>query len=83
MKTGSTRQGDYFALVGIMSYDKGPFAFFEGSRSEYSKVAKPNDSIAGFKVTGIESNNVQLVSGTNTVAMPINMQMRREEGTSE
>lgn len=66
-----------------MSYDKGPFAFFEGNRSEYSKVAKPSDNIAGFKVTGIESNSVQLVSGTNSVAMPINMQMRREQGASE
>jgi hypothetical protein len=76
-------QADYFALVGIISYDQGPFAFFEGSRSEYSKVAKPSDSIAGFKVTGIESNSVQLVSGTNAIAMPINMQMRREEGATE
>src|SRR5256885_13823853 len=32
---GSQRpQADYFALVGIMNYDKGPFAFFEGNRSE-------------------------------------------------
>jgi hypothetical protein len=77
------RQADYFALVGIMQYDKGPFAFFEGSRSEYSKVAKPSDSIAGFKVTAIESNSVQLVSSTNTIALPINMQMRREEGSTE
>jgi hypothetical protein len=34
---------DWFALVGIMNYDKGLFAFFEGSKSAYSKVEKPGD----------------------------------------
>jgi hypothetical protein len=76
-------RADYFALVGIMNYEKGSFAFFEGSSSQYQKIAKASDSIAGFKVIGIESNAVQLVSGTNTVAMPIDMQMRREEGSSD
>src|SRR4051794_37859687 len=27
-----------FALVGTMNYDKGPIAFFDGSRSEFRKV---------------------------------------------
>ena len=80
-------QVDFFALVGIMSYEKGPFAFFEGSGSEYRKVAKPGDSIAGFKVAAIEESAVKLVgdtntlaAGTNTIVMPVNMQMHREKG---
>jgi len=33
-----------------MSYEKGPFAFFEGSSSEFQKVLKQDDTIAGFKI---------------------------------
>jgi hypothetical protein len=73
---------DFFALVGIMSYEKGPFAFFEGSSSEYRKVAKPGDKIADFKVASIEESSVKLMSGTNTTVMPVNMQMHRENGGS-
>src|ERR1044071_4366057 len=33
------RSVESFGLVGVMTYDKGPFAFFEGSASEYQKEA--------------------------------------------
>ena len=71
---------DWFALVGIMNYDKGLFAFFEGNKSDYAKVEKPGDKIADFKVEKIEAAMVTLSRGTNTIIMPVNMQMRREEG---
>jgi hypothetical protein len=51
----STPKVDSFALVGTMSYEKGPFAFFEGSQSEYRKALKPEDTIAGFKVAEIQT----------------------------
>ncbi len=68
-----------FALVGVMSYDKGPFAFFEGSRSDYQKVLKQDDSIAGFKVAAIEPAAVKLSSPTNEIELHVGMQMRRED----
>jgi hypothetical protein len=71
---------DWFALVGIIDYDKGMFAFFEGSKSEYQKVAKASEKITDFKVESIDAAAVKLVRGTNTIVMPVNMQMRREEG---
>jgi hypothetical protein len=67
------------ALVGVMSYGKGPMAFFEGSRSDYRRVLKTNDSIAGFKVTSIDSSSVKLASNTNEIEMPLGMQLAREE----
>jgi hypothetical protein len=67
------------ALVGVMSYGKGPMAFFEGSRSDYYKVLKTNDSIAGFKVTSIDSSSVRLASNTNEIEMPLGMQLARED----
>jgi len=74
------RRTDFFALVGTMSYEKGPFAFFEGSSTELSKVLKPTESIGGYLVTDIQPGSVKLSSGTNVVEMPVGMQMQREQG---
>lgn len=71
---------DYFALVGIMSYEKGPFAFFDGSAPEYRKVLKQDDSIAGFKIAEIAPAQIKLASPTNQIELAVGKQMRREEG---
>jgi hypothetical protein len=68
-----------FALVGIMSYEKGTFAFFDGNSSEYTKAVKVNDSIAGYKIARIGPNTVNLVAGTNRAELQVGMQLRREE----
>ena len=72
-------RSESFALVGTMTYEKGPFAFFDGSRSDYRKVLKANDTIAGFKVTAIQPSAVKLASPTNEIELPIGKQLRREE----
>ncbi len=68
-----------FALVGTMTYEKGTFAFFESSRSDYRKVAKRDDTIAGYNVKEIAPASVKLVAGTNEVQLSVGMQMRRED----
>jgi hypothetical protein len=68
-----------FTLVGIMSYEKGDFAFFNGTSSSYRKALKPNDSIAGYKLTSISPNSVRLSSGKKDVEIKIGSQLRREE----
>ncbi len=70
---------DSFALVGTMSYEKGLFAFFDGSSSDYRKVLKQDDTIAGFKVAGIEASYVKLASPTNQVELHVGMQLRHED----
>jgi hypothetical protein len=70
---------DSFSLVGIMSYEKGTFAFFDGSGSEYRKALKMNDSIAGYQLTAIEPNAVKLAMQTNELELRVGMQMRRED----
>ena len=74
---------DSFTLVGTMSYEKGDLAFFEGSSSNLKKVAKVSDVIAGYKVTNISYNSVELASETNAlqrqVKLAVGMQMRRED----
>ena len=67
------------ALVGVMSYGKGPMAFFDGSRTDYRKVLKPNENIAGFKITAIEPSAVKLASSTNEIELQLGMQLSREQ----
>jgi hypothetical protein len=73
-------RSESFGLVGVMTYDKGPFAFFEGSGSEFQKVLKPEETIAGFKVGAIEPGSVKLISPTNEVELKVGMQLARQDG---
>jgi hypothetical protein len=70
-------------LVGILSYDKGDFAFFDGSRSEFKKALPVGKSIAGYKVAAVNTQSVQLTQDTNTVELHVGMQMHRKEGAWE
>ena len=76
------KRTDYVSLVGIMSYEKGEFAFFSGTSSSYEKAAKVADSIADYKVTEINSlsNSVKLAAGTNRLEMLVGMSLRRDDG---
>jgi hypothetical protein len=73
------RDGDYFTLVGTMSYEEGTFAFFNGSSSQYQASMKCGGIIGGYKVAAIDSDDVKLSQGTNEIALRIGMQMRREQ----
>ena len=71
---------EYVALVGTMNYEeKGPLAFFDGTKSEYRKVLKPGETIAGYKVKEVAPTFVKLVSPTNELQLPVGMQLRRED----
>ena len=75
----SRRRVDSISLVGTMSYEKGPFAFFDGNGSEYKKVLKANDTIAGFKIAAVGPSLVKLTSGGKEIELPVGMQLRRED----
>jgi hypothetical protein len=68
---------EYFALLGIISYEKGPFAFFDGSSSSSRKSATVNDEISGFKIKAILRGGVELESGTNHFKLPLGKQLCR------
>jgi hypothetical protein len=70
---------DSLTLVGTMTYEKGSFAFFDGTSSDYKKALKLNDVVAGHKVTNIRPNGVKLAAGTNELELTVGMQLRREE----
>ena len=73
---------EYFTLVGTMAYEKGVFAFFEGSNAEFTKVMKANGVIAGHKLMDIYASSVKIEADGKEIELPVGSQMRREdEGT--
>lgn len=69
-----------FTLVGTMSYQKGKFAFFDSSSSEFRKVLSPSKSIAGYTVTDVEEGGVKLEHDGKTIELPVGSQMKRQDG---
>ena len=75
---------DWFALTGTLSYDKGTFAVFDGSGSDYHKVLESGGKIAGYTLARIQRDSAELSAGSNHVELRVGMQMRRsEDGTWE
>ncbi len=72
-------QIETFTLVGTMAYEKGAFAFFEGSSSEFTKAMKTNSVIAGHKLVDIYANSVKLQADGKEIELPVGSQMRRED----
>lgn len=73
-------RSDRFALLGTMSYEKGRYAFFDGSSSEFRKVAKPEDTIAGFKIAEVAPTCVKLVlTNGQLLELCVGMQMKKSE----
>lgn len=70
---------DSLALVGVMSYEKGTFAFFDGSRGEFKKALKSSDSIGGLRLAAIEAGAVKLTKGDQTLDLRVGMQLKRED----
>jgi hypothetical protein len=79
-QTASYARSDYFSLVGTMEYAKGPFAFFDGTSSQYRKSLRLGDTntIAGYRVTDITQSHVKLAQATNTIELKVGMLMRHD-----
>ncbi len=72
---------DSFSLVGTMSYEKGRYAFFTGSSSEYQKTLKAADTIAGYKIAEIAPDYIKLAASSNQfINLTMGAQMRRRDG---
>jgi len=70
---------DSFWLVGTLSYDKGDFAFFDGSSGEYRKAIQIPGSIAGHAITGLTADEVTLEFEGKPLTMRMGSQRRRED----
>lgn len=68
-----------FSLVGVMASDKGVYAFFDGTKSDYKQALQSNGKIGDYEVLRVTPEVVTLGSGTNTFDLHVGMQMRRED----
>jgi hypothetical protein len=68
-----------FTLVGLMAYEKGVFAFFDGTSGNYKKTLEVNGDISGFQAVEVTPDQLKLVTGTNEFVMRVGMQVRRED----
>jgi hypothetical protein len=62
-----------------MAYEKGWFAFFDGTSSDFRKVLQPTDTIAGYKVADIRADYVKLAGDGREVELRVGMQMKRHD----
>lgn len=67
------------SLVGVIAYEKGWFAFFDGTSGNYKQSLQVGGTIGPYHVTRVTSDVVQLAVGTNTFDLKVGMQMRRED----
>ena len=50
---------DMISFVGTMDYGKGQMAFFNGTGSEFKKMAKAGEKIGNFKLVDVKPNQVK------------------------
>lgn len=76
---GPRIRSDWFTLKGTMSYEDRAYAFFEGTSREYTGGFKPADSIAGYKITTIANDHIDLAAAAadKPIELRIGMQLRR------
>jgi hypothetical protein len=69
-----------FTLLGTMTYEKGRFAFFDGSAGQFRKVLQPQESIAGFRIAEVAPTCVKLqTTNGQTIELCVGMQMKKRE----
>jgi hypothetical protein len=77
-RRSTSRAVPAFSLAGTMSYRKGMFAFFDGTSSDYRKVLPAGGTIAGYTVTKITLDGVQLQAAGEKVELKVGGQMQQE-----
>lgn len=68
-----------FSLVGIMAYESGVFAFFDGTKSDYKLALKTDGKIGEYTVAEVTPEHVTITESTNNITLKVGMQMRRED----
>ncbi len=73
-------RNDIVSLVGTMRYEKGLFAFFDGSDTSFRKTLREGEIIADHTVTGITNDSVEFTRNGQKVTLSIGQQLRRPAG---
>lgn len=73
-------RGDTITLVGTMHYEKGLFAFFDGSNASFQKALHETETIAQYTVTHIANDGVELMRDGQRLSLKIGQQLQRPVG---
>ena len=74
----SSNRSEFFSLLGTMSYEKGRFAFFDGTGSQYRKTLKTDDSIGEFTISKITADYVTLVSEDQRIELRVGRRLEKQ-----
>ena len=66
-------------LLGTISYQRGSFGFFDGSRADFKKTVPLDELIAGFRVTHIDAHRVLLEADGQRLELPVGKQASKRE----
>lgn len=77
--TTTPTRGESFSLIGTIEYEKGSFAFFDGTSGDYRKTLSLGGGIAGFHLTNIHNSKVTLMQGSNAMEFKVGMLMKRDD----
>ena len=80
--TADATPTESFSLLGALIQPEGAYAFFNGTRSEYTKVVSLGETIAGYRVVEIATNRVVLEKEGNRLEFPVGWTYSRQN-TSE
>ncbi|HRE82172.1 MAG TPA: hypothetical protein PLN52_14080 [Opitutaceae bacterium] len=72
---------DVISFVGTLQYEKGLFAFFDGSSSAYRTTLPTGGIIAGFSVGQITPHSVSLTANERLLTLRMGESLRRSEGS--
>jgi hypothetical protein len=67
------------SLVGTMIYEKGSYAFFNGSEAKYRTAVTVSNTLAGLKLIDITPNSVKFSSASNILELTMDKQLKRED----
>ncbi len=81
--TKTRSRSNSLSLTGTMVTTGKSLAFFNGSRSEYSKVIGVGDSVADFKVAAINAMQVELEKDGKRTSIAVGSQLTLEGSTVE
>lgn len=78
-ETRRTPKVESLSLVGTLRYEKGIFAFFDGTSSEFRKALKEGDAVGGHRILSVTDSTVRLVVQDRAVDLKVGNQLRRED----
>lgn len=71
---------DTISFTGVMQYEKGTFAFFDGSEAQYRKTLKVGGTVGPFTLKKISTASVEVSRDDKTFTLTMGQQFRRPEG---